>query len=136
MSAKMQAPGDCRPDVWMQPTETTATLPCGCTLVRHFDGGEDPAFFMCDAHRTAPLGPTPRKRNIMRPWRVQGVRVQLDKLEAEKLFGAFDEIVVGEWLHVEAMSERSAWVRVGERVFDVFVEQGKITVRERPENDR
>lgn len=33
--------------------------------------------------------------------------------------GGFDEVVVGEWLHVERMSNTHFWLRIGERAFDV-----------------
>ena len=64
---------------------------------------------------------------ILSPWRVQSDDG-----------GNFDEIVIGipGWLHVEAMSSTTAWVRLGDRVFDVFRDRGKIVVRERPEGDR
>lgn len=78
--------------------------------------------------------PKPKRiRTIMAPWRVQGNRGVFDTFTCAAQFGAFDEIVVGSWLHVEAMNDRCAWVRLGERVFDVFVERGDIVVRERPE---
>lgn len=79
---------------------------------------------------------TKRLSTIMRPWRVQGERDAYNQDTTSAKFGAFDEIVVGSWLHVEAMNDRCAWVRLGERVFDVFVERGKIVVLERPEDDR
>lgn len=68
--------------------------------------------------------------NILSPWRVQGSTGELKRLTDK---GEFDEIVVGDWLHVEAMDADSVWVRLGNRVFDVFSEGGAIVVKERPE---
>ncbi len=69
-------------------------------------------------------------KKFLRPWRAQG------QIWRGQFVEAFDEIVVGDWLHVEAMDTNAAWVRLGDRVFDVWRQRGKIMVRERPEGDR
>lgn len=63
------------------------------------------------------------KARIDSPWRVN----------ADDREGAFDEIVVGRWLHIERMTDRHYWMRVGDREFDVFARghDGTVEVRER-----
>jgi hypothetical protein len=48
---------------------------------------------------------TPTKVSLRRPWRAQG--------------DAFDELVVGSWLHVEDMGDGHMWMRVGPLVINV-----------------
>jgi len=41
----------------------------------------------------------------------------------------FDEIVVDDWLHVEALNARDFWVRLGNRTFNVHIaKSGVVTV--------
>jgi hypothetical protein len=48
----------------------------------------------------------------------------------------FDELVLGDWLHVERMNHRTFWMRLGERVFDITIaKDGTVTSTERPEAD-
>ena len=49
----------------------------------------------------------------LRDWRVQGMKGEAPT----KPLGDFDEIVVGHWLHVEMMSARGAWVRLGTKCY-------------------
>lgn len=59
-------------------------------------------------------------------WRVQGMKAAADT----DPLGVFDEIVVGRWLHVEALGGRSAFVRIGARCFWVRTRDGVITHEE------
>lgn len=44
--------------------------------------------------------------------------------------GGFDEIVVGQWLHLERMNTGQWWFRLGDREADIDVDaNGKATVR-------
>jgi len=43
----------------------------------------------------------------------------------------FDELVIGEWFHIEQMSDRSWWFRAGERNFNVRIPaHGDVIVEE------
>ena len=35
--------------------------------------------------------------------------------------GDFDELVVSDWFHLERMSERVWWVRIGQRSFNLLI---------------
>jgi hypothetical protein len=45
------------PDIWLEgiEDEDERITPCGCKLIRNHQESGDPAFFYCDAHRTALL---------------------------------------------------------------------------------
>lgn len=36
--------------------------------------------------------------------------------------GGFDEIVVGDWLHIERMDRRVYWMRLGQREADIEID--------------
>jgi len=48
----------------------------------------------------------------MKGWRVQSTDD-----------GDFDEIVVGTWLHIERMSDKEIWYRIGDRTGHVIVNE-------------
>lgn len=50
----------------------------------------------------------------MKNWRVQS-----DHL------GRFDELVVGEHVHLEMMTDRDLWMRVGDHVININIKTGK-----------
>lgn len=60
--------------------------------------------------------------------------IDLSFVPAQKV--EFDELVVGDWLHIEQMDDRRYWMRVGDYRIDVFIPaKGKpnVCVREEPE---
>lgn len=67
------------------------------------------------------------KKSKRSDWRVQGVKTEADV----KPLGAFDEIVVGDWLHVEMMDNGSAFVRLGSTCFWVNVKRGITYIEQR-----
>ena len=59
-------------------------------------------------------------------WRVVAMR-EGTPLELQH-DGSFDELVVGEWLHVENMDDGSWWMRVGDARLMIAVVNGEVTV--------
>lgn len=68
---------------------------------------------------------TPEPIAMHAPWRAQG------DARADSLVGKspFDEIVVGTWLHVEAMDRNVFWMRVGPLVLNVTTRGGRPRIR-------
>lgn len=61
----------------------------------------------------------------------RGGKKQTERIEADS---GFDEIVVGDWLHLERMHTGLWWLRLGDREADIQVNsKGKIAVHWRPE---
>ena len=54
-------------------------------------------------------GPSPSPMNFLRTWRAQGD----DGADKHTGVSGFDEVVVGDWLHAEAMDDDAVWMRVG-----------------------
>lgn len=80
-----------------------------------------------------------KKRSVNKTWRIgydepNGRRIHVYGENTRK--ASFDEIVLGDWLHIEMMSEKDDcyWMRVGrgksERVFFSYVKNGERVVRQ------
>ena len=72
---------------------------------------------------------------LNKKWRIgydnaKGKRVRIEGDNATD--AVFDEIVLGDWLHIEMMSDKPEcyWMRLGERVFSIYAEKGTRTIRE------
>lgn len=60
-----------------------------------------------------------RRKSPGKFWRVRAYgRKGSVSLENE---GAFDELVVGDWIHLEQMDKRVWWMRLGDREFDIVI---------------
>jgi hypothetical protein len=66
------------------------------------------------------------RRHPTKEWRVQGMKAAADVAP----LGSFDEIVVGNWLHVEMLNNDSAFCRIGDICFWVKTRTGEITYAE------
>lgn len=63
----------------------------------------------------------------------EGWRIGTDQISASSKNG-FDELVVGDWFHMERMNDADWWLRLGQREADITVSpQGKTKVRWRDE---
>lgn len=64
----------------------------------------------------------PFKKKPGHSWRISCTATpdHPQRFAAENL-GGFDELVVDDWLHIEQMSDREWWIRIGDRVLWVKV---------------
>lgn len=62
-------------------------------------------------------------RSFLKPWRAQGWRSVFTPKDS------FDELVVGNWLHVEVMDRDHVWMRVGPLMVNVTTKRGAVKVR-------
>lgn len=72
------------------------------------------------------------RRQIAQPWRIsvsdeKGGHFDTDSKEHPI---DFDEIVVGDWLHIERMSDHWWWMRVGNKTFDIDTRDPSNPIRE------
>ena len=67
--------------------------------------------------------PAKRTPPMLSPWRAQGMTTVVKPTDT------FDEIVVGDWLHVEAMGPSHVWMRIGPLNINVTRTGGVLRIR-------
>lgn len=78
----------------------------------------------------------------MKGWRAQGEHGR-GEMRSARGNGLFDEVVAGEWLHVELLDHKRGWATyfmvVGSRAFWLRVKKGRVEVtsqEDRPETGK